>query len=422
MPDDLTEEILTDDSSERLGALADLLRRSGIDPSEIGRVRKVKAHQGFFTRAEPCPHCGGTGFDPLVVPTGEPDQKPEPCPECGGKKVLRGSEKVDMLGVELSPAWEEGPQWPVVQPCPPQRVVYPRQSVTSDEGWSTAVILPDMQIGYYRDRDDVLQPTHDEAALWIALQVVKAARPSQVVMVGDNLDFPELGKYLTTPAFARTTQAAIDRAGSLMAQVRVCAGPGAGVVWLAGNHEERLPKYLLSNSVAAFGLRKANAPESWPVLSIPYLCRTDEVGIEFRPGYPASECWINDRLRVIHGHKATKTTTTAYLNEERVSTIYGHVHRREWAERTRAARGGRRTILAASPGCLCRIDGKVPSVKGGWDHDGLPVTATEDWQQGLAVVQYQEGDGAFVYEQVAIHQEGDGSWARWRGREFRSAA
>lgn len=420
--DELTaDEIIADDPTARLGALADLLRRNGIDPADIGRVRKVKAHQGFFTRAEPCPHCGGTGFDPIKVPTGEEGEKPDPCPECGGKKVLRGKELVDMLGVELSPSWEEGPQWPVVQPCPPHRILTPKRVTVNPEGWSTAVILPDMQIGFYRDRNENLQPTHDEAAIWISLRIIQAARPRLIVMVGDNLDLPELGRYLTTPAFARTTQASVDRAGLLMAQVRQCAGPDCEIVWLAGNHEERLPKYLLQNSMAAFGLRKANTPESWPVLSVPYLCRTDEASVEFRPGYPASECWINDRLRVIHGHKATKSTTTAYLNEERVSTIYGHVHRREWAERTRAARGGRRTILAASPGCLCRIDGKVPSVKGGWDHDGLPVTATEDWQQGLAVVQYREGDAPFVYEQVAIHQEGDGSWARWRGREFVSA-
>jgi hypothetical protein len=38
----------------------------------------------------------------------------------------------------------------------------------------------------------------------------------------------------------------------------------------------------------------------------------------------------------------------------------------------------------------------------------------EDWQQGLAVVTYEEGEGRFVYEQIAIH---DG-WAQYRGKDY----
>ena len=62
------------------------------------------------------------------------------------------------------------------------------------------------------------------------------------------------------------------------------------------------------------------------------------------------------------------------------------------------------------------MDGVVPSTKGGTDLDGRPLTNHEDWQQGVAVVTFEEGDGRFVYEQVAIH---DG-WAAWRGRHYKA--
>jgi predicted phosphodiesterase len=275
--------------------------------------------------------------------------------------------------------------------------------------------MPDIQLGYFRTATNELEPIHDERAIGVALAIVKAERPDVVVLVGDNLDLCEFGRFRTTPAFQRTTQATIDRATVLCAELRAAA-PDARIVWIAGNHEERLPNYLLDNAAAAFGLRKGDMPQSWPVMSVPYLCRFDDQGVEYLPGYPASSFWINERLRVIHGDKVASGGSTAhkYLATEKVSTIYGHVHRREWAERTRLDHDGPKTILAASPGCLARTDGAVPSTKGGIDLDGRPVSTQEDWQQGVAVVRFEPGDGRFVYEQIAIH---DG-WAMHNGREF----
>lgn len=177
-----------------------------------------------------------------------------------------------------------------------------------------------------------------------------------------------------------------------------------------------MPNYIMDNAMACFGLRRGNEPESWPVMSVPYLCRMDDYNIEYMPGYPAAEIWINQRLRVIHGDKVASNASTAhkYLGTEKTSVIYGHIHRREWAERTRSDHDGPRTIMAASPGCLARIDGAVPSTKQGLDLDGRPLVRHEDWQQGLAIVHFEPGDGRFVYEQIPIR---DG-WAMWNGKEF----
>ena len=146
--------------------------------------------------------------------------------------------------------------------------------------------------------------------------------------------------------------------------------------------------------------------------------RFDDLGIEYLPGYPARSHWINERLRVVHGDKVASGGSTAhkYLGTEKTSVIYGHIHRVEYAERTREDHDGPKTIMAASPGCLARTDGAVPSTKGGIDLDGRPVVRHEDWQQGLAVVEYEPGDGRFTYEQITIR---DG-WARWRGRTNRA--
>lgn len=364
-----------------LGKLADLLERSGVDLDSVARVKTVRAWQGFYKDAD-------------------------------GQ-----AQTVDMHGIEFVPTFADGPAWPVVQQGPAVKLPANRTQAAKADGWRTAVVLPDIQVGYFRTAADELEPIHDERALAVALKIVAAERPDLVVLVGDNADFCELGRYRITPAFARTTQATIDRLTLLCAELRAAA-PDARIVWLAGNHEERLPNYVLDNAAAAFGLRKGNTPESWPVLSVPYLCRFDDYGVEFVPGYPASHVWINDRLRVVHGDRVNSGGSTAhkYLGGEKTSVIFGHVHRREYAARTREDRDGAKEIMAASPGCLARIDGVVPSTKGGTDLDGRPVTRHEDWQQGLAVVRYQDGDGMFTYHNVAIH---DG-WAMWHGKEYRA--
>jgi predicted phosphodiesterase len=307
------------------------------------------------------------------------------------------------------------PAWPAVQQGKKYALPTTKTTKTPQRDYAVAVILPDMQLGYFRTHDNNLEPIHDEQALDVALQIVKASKPDQIVLVGDNLDLCEFGKYRYTPAFARTTQAAIDRASQLCAQLRKLA-PDARIVWIAGNHEERLGNFILDGAGAAFGLRRGLRPEEWPVMSVPYLCNLDDYGVEYLPGYPTGAHWINQRLHCIHGDKVASGGSTAhkYLATVKTSVIYGHIHRREWAERTRDDHDGARTILAASPGCLARIDGAVPSTRGGHDLDGRPLYRAEDWQQGLSVVEYIPGDGEFNLEMIPIR---DG-WSRWRGRDY----
>jgi predicted phosphodiesterase len=369
-----------ENKTKTLGKLLEILERNDIDVNDIGAVQKVSLYQSLTK-----------------------DQDGE-------------AQIHDLAAIQFSPKWESGPEWPVVQRGPSVKLPPISKPTKITEGWTNAVILPDMQIGYFRGVDGTLQPTHDEKAIEVALSITRDTKPTMIVCVGDNLDFPEFGKYLTTPAYQQTTQASIDRATLLCAQMRAAA-PNAEIVWLAGNHEERMPRNILTNAVAAYGLRKGNTPDSWPVLSVPYLCRMDEFGVEYRAGYPASDVWINSNLRVVHGNRVKSNGSTAhlYLAREKSSVIYGHIHRIEQAFKTREDYDGPRTIMAASPGTLARIDGAVPSTNGGVDLDGRPLRRYEDWQQGLAVINYQtDGDHRFAYHNIPIY---DG-WATYQGKHY----
>lgn len=361
-------------------ALAESLQEKGMDIKDFGGVKKASSYQTTF------------------------------------KNKSGEMEVMDLWSFDYEPmSIKAEPLWPVLKPGPVYHVPAYRGRPRKASKEKTTVIIPDAQIGFYRDRNEQFQPTHDDAAIAVAMGVIYDLQPDQIICVGDNIDFPEMGKYRTTPAFQQTTQASIDRASLFASQLR-SAAPHARIVWLAGNHEERLPNYILDNAVAAFGLKKGNSPSSWPLLSVPTLCNFDEHKIEYLSGYPAGEFWINDSLKVIHGTKVKSNANTAhaYLRDEKVSVIYGHIHRIETAYKTRRAITGSTTVMAASAGCLARVDGSVPSTKGSKDLDGRPIKVSEDWQQGIAVVTHYTNSSKFGYEVMPIIN----GWGMFRGNQY----
>ena len=367
-------------SKKVLNAIEQMIRAKGIDLADIGSIKKVSIYQQVTKDAE-------------------------------GEFQVH-----DLQAIQFSPAWEEGPKWELPKPGPSVQIQKSTVKPIVKTGGKTAIIVPDIQIGYFRNEDGELVATHDERAIAIAMAMVRDIQPTQIILLGDNLDLPEFGKYRLSPAFALTTQASVDRATTLCAELRQAA-PKAKIVWLAGNHEERLTNYILDNAKAAFGITKGNTPKAWPDMSVPSLCRMEEYGINFESGYPAGYYLVNKQLACIHGNRVRSRGSTAhiYLNEQKMSVIYGHIHRIELAYRTRRDWDGARTIMAASPGTLARIDGAVPSTKGGVDAWGRPKTVVEDWQQGVGLVTYEDtGKDLFTYEVATIY---DG-WTRFRGVEY----
>ena len=372
-------ETTTAPTAASLGRIADLLERNGIAIDEVGRINRISLYQSLTKNSD-----------------GE-------------------AEIHDLVGLQLSPAWADGPQWQPVDRGPAVRLPAASKPVRTTT-WQPHVILPDMQIGYYRSHDG-LEPTHDPAAIDVAIAITAGIKPVSVTMLGDILDLPEMGKYRLSNAFAQTTQASIDYLTILGGRLRAVAGD-APIRMLAGNHEERLPNFLMDNAKAAFGLRRGRStPDDWPVMSVPHLCRFDDHDIEFLPGYPAQTLWLTPKVRVRHGTVVNSAGSSAakYLDGP-VCTVYGHVHRREYLARTWEDYAGVHEVWAASPGCLARIDGAVPSHGGGVDLDGRPLQRYENWTQGCAVIWENTETGQAVWDQITINN----GTAWWQGKEWRA--
>jgi predicted phosphodiesterase len=333
------------------------------------------------------------------------------------------SNNPDDTKIILSPKWSEGPAWQPVQPADPV-VINPKPTPSTNlisSGWKVAIALPDPQIGYRKYEDGTLDPFHDEDAMDVALQIIGLdhGHPvDQVINLGDFLDLPMYGTYEQEANFAHTAQLAINRGHRFLAEQRANAGADARIILLEGNHDKRLNRFINTNAAAAYGLKVANMPDSWPVLSLQNLLRCDELGVEFIDGYPAGAHWINKRLRAIHGDRANSSGSTAaqYANSNpNISTLFGHTHRMEQQSKTVFDRDQAIKSVSFSPGCLCRVDGAVPSVKGGVDVKGQALQYFENWQQGVSVIYFKDGDDdSFHFDQVHIHK----GKTMYRGQEI----
>lgn len=304
--------------------------------------------------------------------------------------------------------------WPLVEPAKARKVTVPVRKRRATVGkWKTALILPDQQFGYRLLQDGTFQPFHDPRAIEIAEMVAEAERPDLSVFLGDMNDLPAHGRFRQEPGFVPGVQRGLDRAAEHVATV---AEVSEETRCLEGNHDARLTNQILDNALASAGLRRARRlPGEYPVLSIPYLLGFEDMkNVKWVGGYPAGATYINENFAAIHGRITGNNLVEKVLSSERVSVVMGHIHRIFDGMLTRNYRGGPKFTRAFSPGCLCRIDGAVPSTNSGLDPWMKPARSWENWQQGVAVVRYEEGDGRFAVEMVPIFE----GWAMHRGQEF----
>ena len=254
------------------------------------------------------------------------------------------------------------------------------------------IVVPDSQIGFKRNLDtNELEPLHDNKALAIVTQAIKDIRPDRVVLLGDMLDLPDWSThFLISPEFSFTTQASIDFLASWLEEMRPYCKE---MIYIEGNHEKRMIVSIIKNTMQAYGIKPANQPKSAPVLSIPFLLGLDKLDVQYIGNYPAGEFYINNNLVCIHGHKVgakSGQSVTKLLEDARISTITGHIHRLEMAHKTIWTQGKPKIYQAVTLGTIARIDGIVPS-----------GSARHNWQQGFGVVEYD--DENFQIDTIGIY-------------------
>lgn len=382
--DGIERELMEAKLGKRLGDVASMLEHHGISLEEVGRVKRINVWQQGYKDAEGVGHVQ------------------------------------DLMGVELSPQWAEDPQFPLVQPAAKLKM-QPRKTKPNTTDVFTTIWFGDPQIGFWRDLDtNELYPMHDWAAMDVALQIGEDVQPDTAINVGDGIDFPMFSRFGTHASWANTANPAIQDYHTFLAlqRNRVVGGNGR-LGAISGNHDERMRKVLASHVLEAVGLKRAtDPPDSWPVLSVPYLVDMDSLGVEYTVGYPAGQFVLRDDFVGEHGRYSTKNAAAKYATERPGQSVgFGHLHWLHSASNTLTLGGGRkRTTWQFCPGTLARIDGYVPSYHSGVsEKNQLPIPNTEKWTQGVCISTHDaEVGGPITVETIPIV---DGE-ALFRGKRY----
>lgn len=261
---------------------------------------------------------------------------------------------------------------------PPPTFTVPEPSASA---FRQAVILPDMQIGFrwvgLGEGNPWAEPFHDRKAIDIALQVLALVQPEYVILLGDNLDFQPLSlRWPYPPESSQTTAIALTEWRWLLQRIRAIC-PTAKIVYMLGNHEARLAKYL---DERAGELKDVTHADGRRALCLNNILGLDALQVEVRD-YPMPY-WLWDRIEIEHGRTVRRgggATAARVTMEREHSVIYGHIHRQEVAHRTVETPHGKRELVVGSPGCLCRVDGTVPG------------SDRPDWQQGVGILSLVDG-------------------------------
>lgn len=241
--------------------------------------------------------------------------------------------------------------------------------VDPNEKSKRSVVLGDAQIGFRKDpMTGELDPFHDRKAMDLTLNLLEYIQPNEIIILGDMLDMTEAGTFRKDAEFYFTVQPAILEYAFFLENIRkIC--PHADIIYLKGNHENRLYNHAMENMAFAYTIK--NPKNNLSIMSMRNLLSLDELDIKYIDEYPGGEYWINDRLRVIHGN-STKIETE--LNNSKVSTIMGHLHSIKKVFKTSHGRHGIEKMFVHIIGCLCLLDGSVPGKQ------------QPNWQQGIALV------------------------------------
>ncbi|MHB8590782.1 MAG: hypothetical protein ACYDBO_02205 [Vulcanimicrobiaceae bacterium] len=377
---------------ERLRALDEMLEERSIDPRDV-IIKGARITKGDWD---------------VTAKVKEVDEH--------GNKIQRiVTTNNTRKGTEIlfSPKFAEGPKWPVVQPGPTiiiKRV--PRSAPLRAKGIKTVIIHADEQMGFWRDmHTDELTAFHDERAIDIVLQAIEDIQPDRVIGAGDLLDNPEWSsKFRKFPEFAGMTQKTVNRGTLYMAQLREAAGDKCLIDEVEGNHDARMPNYIIDNASAAHGLTRGydqTKPRfrDQPALSVPNLLRMDEVGVNYTAAFPGGDVWLNEAKTLVVAHEDGKIA-----REERATLFHGHLHTAHDQWRTVWHFGEQRRRAVISVPCLARIDEIVDALERRM-RSAIPASQVRlNWQQGFSIVHYREDSGTADFAHIPVQIVDGTAW------------
>ncbi len=270
---------------------------------------------------------------------------------------------------------------PVIRPVVIEIPHYEKKKPEFVDELRCVLVIPDTQFGFNRGIfSRHLEPFHDRRALDIVLQIAQHYAFTEVVHLGDILDFPDWSdKFFRSPEFLMMSQPALIEAAWFLARIAAFQ-PDADLYVLEGNHEFRMRSKIINHVSEGYELKAVHQLDLPPAWSPEYLLNLAGMGYTWVGNYPKGKLWLSDQLALEHGKIAKNIpgTTAKDLAESRNhSTIFGHIHRAEHVVVPKRGRDNQFPVHAMSPGFLGRLDEVIPG------HND-----NQNWTQGFGIVHY----------------------------------
>lgn len=240
--------------------------------------------------------------------------------------------------------------------------------------YQKVLMIPDMHV-----------PFHDKKWLDSLLQFAEINKPDTVFIMGDLVDFYAISRFVKNPLRALKLQEEINVARNVLKRIKATC-PTSKIVFIRGNHEARLQKYLWSTAQELSGLDCLNVPE---------LLGLKELGMIY-----AEKGRYNFCGEVIkHGsvvRKFSAYTAKAETEKHGKSGTSGHTHRAGVYFQSDDSGD----ISWIETGCGCRLDqeymeGEKPNWQQGW---GWEITVNSKIVEKY-FIRYKNGKAFFMGRQ-----------------------
>jgi hypothetical protein len=162
---------------------------------------------------------------------------------------------------------------------------------------------------------DCHRPYHNKRAYNLMCEVAASLNPDEIVILGDYADFYAVSSHQKDPRLQAMLNDEVEDVRIGLAELKG-AFAKSKLVYLLGNHEFRLERYLTDKAPALFGMTSVELllglDDSWRV--VPY-------------GPNQSYKVLNSYLTARHEPLASSAKATA--SKALCNLVYGHIHRIE---------------------------------------------------------------------------------------------
>jgi predicted phosphodiesterase len=241
---------------------------------------------------------------------------------------------------------------------------------------------------------DIHGSAHDRAAVAAMLGDMEILKPDRIINLGDFIDCSGfLAEHFTLGFVAETGYSYPEDiliGNDLLDQMQ---SHTKEMYYLFGNHEHRVEKYIVTESLKKRTDRNWLVEQMMRVLSVESLLSLEQRGINFvRPGETKDGTYIQASVKLgkslyIHHGFTGPNGAKKMLSEYQMNVAYGHTHKAVNLQFREA--GGGKTMVSRNYGCLCR---QQPM----WHH-----TRPSGWTTGYGLEIMQE-DGSFLPLSIPI--------------------